>query len=527
MNRAVAGKFFLYLIGIVALFGGIQLAKGGLYVDRHEGDALHLIEIVLRMGQGQWPHFDFVTPLGVAAFLPMAAFVKAGFGVGTSIVLAQVAAAVALIVPVYYVAKTRMTPLVAYGFGAAVLIMTLALVHGEAADNVSISMHYNRWAWALAFLAIPVAILPAREGGSGIIDGVILGAAMSFFILGKVTFGISFAPGLILALVLRRAWTAMGVGVLVVALCLLIPTVLAGVGFWQAYIGDILQVSRSGIRPRAGVDWATLLLAPRFLVGNLVLLGSIWVLRKGERPDLGLVMIVLAPGFLYVTYQNYGNDPKWLALLALIMLLAGAGTKHRVLALAAAVLIAPSFANMAISPWRHFFAKEAQFVAAFQTAPHTDFYTPSNRVNRVQERRTITFQDPQFTALNEFADKEPDVTFEGITYPSCQQELGLLGIMRDTAADLRDFGLGDDARIFTTDTFGGLWMFGDFEPLLGGAPWYYGSLSGLQNADYVLVPSCPITPRTFKAITQGLQELEGLDLEELRRTELYTLYAKR
>ena len=526
MNRIHAGKFVLYLIAVVVVFSAMLLAKGGLYLNRHEGDALHLIDIVRRMGLGQWPHLDFVTPLGVAAFWPMAAFVKAGFGVGMSILLAQIAVATALILPVFYVAKTRMTTEIAYAFGAVVLIMTLALVHGEMGDDVSVSMHYNRWAWAFAFLAVPLAVFTPREGGSQIIDGLILGLAMSFFILGKVTYGVAFAPGLVLALALRRAWGAMGVGVLVVVLCLLIPTVLEGIGFWQAYIGNLLQVIGSNIRPRAGVDWSTLLTGPRFVVGNLVLLASIYVLRKGERPDLGLVLIVLAPAFIYVTYQNWGNDPKWLALLALILVLAGSDMQHRVLAIVAAALIAPSFWNMAVSPLRHLKQTNEGFVAIFEDAPHNDVFTQSARVNRVQERGTVTFTDPQFLALNEFADMVEDEQFQGITYPSCRQELGLLGVMRDVAADLRDFGLGDDAKIFATDTFGGLWMFGGFEPLQGGAPWYYGQLSGFDSATHILVPTCPITPRAFGAIIGELNALEELELEELRRTELYTLYRK-
>ena len=98
MSRAESGRFFLYLVGIVVVLSGVLLAKGGLFLDRHEGDALHLIEIMLRMGQGQWPHLDFVTPLGIAAFLPMSAFVKAGFGIGMSVVLAQILVAAILIV---------------------------------------------------------------------------------------------------------------------------------------------------------------------------------------------------------------------------------------------------------------------------------------------------------------------------------------------------------------------------------------------------------------------------------------------
>ena len=524
MEQISGQKLFVYLFGLIVFLGAISLMKGGLYINRHEGDMLHLSEIVLRMAQGEWPHLDFVTPLGIAAFMPISGLMQAGFGLGMAMLLSQIIVALVFLPAIWWVARTRFAPPVSLAFGAASLVMVLALVHGEAAPDVSLSMHYNRWAWAAAFLAVPIAMLPARDTSVGWPDGVILGAAMGFLILCKVTFAVALTPGLIAALVLRRAWGTIGLGLVTVLICVAIPTVLAGIDFWQAYIADLLQVSSSGIRPRAGATWMALLMSPAFIVANLVLVASFLVLRKGDRPQDGLVLLLLAPGFIYITYQNYGNDPKWLALLAALVFTLGSSTAHRILALTAAILIAPSFYNMAVSPLRHAWLGEAQYVAMFEAPGLSDVHTPIHRVNRVQERGTVTFEDPQFAALNEFADKEPDIVFEGITYPSCKQELGLLGIMRDVASDLRAAGLGDEARIFTTDTFGSIWMFGGFAPLQGGAPWSYGALSGFENAGYVLVPSCPITPSVFKALTSGIDAQEDVTLTELRRTELYTIY---
>lgn len=525
MGQLSGQKLFLYLLGIVVFFATITLSKGGLYVNRHEGDLLHLTEIVLRMAGGQWPHLDFVTPLGIAAFLPISALVQAGFGIGMAILLAQILLALVLLLPIWWVAQSRFDGWLGLGYGASILVMVLALVHGETAPDVSMSMHYNRWAWALAFLAVPIAMIAPRSRMSWP-DGVILGCAMAFFILGKATYAIALAPGLLVALSVRQAWGTMGVGALVTLICVAVPTALGGIAFWEAYIANLMEVSSSDIRPRAGVVWAELLISPRFLVGNALLLWAVLLLRKSQRPSDGLVMICLAPAFLYITYQNYGNDPKWLVLLAIVIAGLGDGRSYRTLALAAAVLVAPSFLNMAVSPLRHALLGEAQFVAMLEEGPHNDVLTPVHRVNRVQERSTVTFTDTQFLALNEFADKEPDLEFAGQTYPSCVQELGLLGIMRDVAADLRTAGLGDEARIFTADTFGAVWLFGGFEPLQGGAPWSYGGLSGFENAEYLLVPQCPMTPRAFKALIGQLKEQDDLELEELRRTELYTLYRK-
>ncbi len=526
MERTNGARLFLFLTGLVAILSAVTLAKGGLFIDRHEGDTLHLTDILLRMGQGQWPHLDFVTPLGFAGFLPMAAFIKAGYGVGASILLAQVAVAAALIPATWWVARTRFNKPWDMVFGASVLVMVLAMVHGEASPNVSMSMHYNRWAWAATFLAVPLAMLPSRGKSAVLFDGVIIGGAMAFFVLGKVTFGVALAPGLFLALALRGAWATVALAVVVVAAVLVGVTATLGMDFWAAYIGDLMQVKNSGIRPRAGVDFQTLLLAPRFLVGNLVLAASIVLLRRGKHPDLGLVLVALMPAFLYITYQNYGNDPKWLALLALLMVTVGCTVQARLLALVAAALIAPSFLNMAVSPVRHLLLDKSQFAAVFPDAPHTDLHAPENRMNRVHERHGITFTDPQFQALNGTAEVNPDVTFQGVSHPACVQQLGLFGVLRDVGRDLRQFGLSGEAQIFTTDTFNAVWMFGGFTPLQGGAPWYYGDLSGFENADYLLVPSCSITPRAFKATIEDINEIDGLTFKELRRTELYTLYEK-
>lgn len=526
MERSNGARLFLFLTGVVAILGAATLAKGGLFINRHEGDTLHLTEILLRMGQGQWPHLDFVTPLGFAGFLPMASFVKAGFGIGTSILMAQVAVAVALIPAIWWVARTRFAHPWGMVFGACVLVMVMAMIHGETSPSISMSMHYNRWAWAAAFLAVPLAMLPARSKGAVVVDGAIIGGAMAFFLLGKVTFGLALAPGLFLGLALRRAWSTLGVALFALLLAVLGVTASLGMEFWAAYIGDLMQVKGSGIRPRAGVDFQTLLLAPRFLVGNLVLVAAIVLLRKSKTPDLGLVLVALMPGFLYITYQNYGNDPKWLALLALLMVATGSTVQARVVGLAAATLIAPSFLNMAVSPARHLMLNKEAYVAVLPDAPHTDLHAPNFRVNQVRERRHVVFSDPQFAALNELSSHKQDVSFEGITYAPCVQQLGLFGVYRDIGKDLRAFGLPGQARIFTTDTFNAIWMFGGFTPLQGGSPWYYGDLSGIEDAQYLLVPSCAVSPHTFEAMIEDLNGKEGVTFKELRRTELYTLYEK-
>ena len=65
-NPFVLTAGFLLFIGV---FGGLPLLKGGLYLDTHEGDSYHLLDILLRIDAGLTPHLDFPTPIGFLAFL--------------------------------------------------------------------------------------------------------------------------------------------------------------------------------------------------------------------------------------------------------------------------------------------------------------------------------------------------------------------------------------------------------------------------------------------------------------------------
>lgn len=528
MDKAGSRLFLVYLLGLVSLMGGLALAKGGLYVDRHEGDTLHLIEILLRMADGQWPHLDFVTPLGALSFLPIVGFIWLGFGVGTAILLAQIAVALLLVPMLWWLGRSRLTRGMAYGTGALVLVLALAMIHGEAAASVSLSMHYNRWAWAFSFVAILIAVLEPRTRESQFTDGVILGIAFAFFIMGKVTFAIAFAPGVALALALRGQWRVIAVALAVIGFVALGLTVAAGVGIWSAYLGDLFLVAGTDIRPRAGVDLPTLLTAPQYVLGNAVLVLSVVVFRRGVNPQLGLVLLLLGPGMIYVTYQNYGNDPKWLALLALILL--GVSRTPQVIALAvvSCTLIAPSFFNMAVSPARHLASNAEQYEPLFAGTPreveHGDFHTKSDRAHRILFRAPMIFESPEFVSLNKKVAHLKPVEFQGEALPACGQVLGLIGASRAIAQDLDAAGY-QGASVFVADTFGNLWMFGGLEPTRGTAPWYYGQLAGYEASDYLLVPICPVTPAAYRSILNEVTE-QGGALKEVRRTELYTLYRK-
>ena len=92
-----------------------------------------------------------------------------------------------------------------------------------------------------------------------------------------------------------------------------------------------------------------------------------------------------------------------------------------------------------------------------------------------------------------------------------------------TIADqLTKDGFGTD-KILMTDILSPLSIFGSFPALKNGAPWYYGNLAGLPDANYVLVPFCPITDEFRRAMLEQMITLE-MPVTQVQRTDLYVLY---
>ncbi|MCF2906377.1 hypothetical protein L0666_15395 [Octadecabacter sp. CECT 8868] len=532
----------VFLIVVLVLLGGVAVLKGGLYVGKHEGDTLHLIQIVLRMADGQIPHLDFMTPIGVLAFWPIAMLVKAGLGIGMAVIWAQVLAAVVFLPMVIWIAGVRMQPWLARLFGLIVMVMLLALVHGESEQSISISMHYNRLAWAAAFLAIVAALIPpkrdSQSGGAATLDGIIIGLLVCVMALIKMTYFVSFAVPIVLALVLTGQRRALGVAVMTGLVVVALITAFTGVDFWMAYAGDLLTVAGSEIRSAPGESFSLVMGAPAYLGGSIAAVVGVVFLRQAKVATGGLVLLLLLPGFFYVTFQNFGNDPQWLLLLAVLLLALrpqaedvvnswGWNLKDAIgiVAAIAMALAIPSFFNLASSPFRHLNVETAKYAPILpRSGVHTDLQGYDLRVNRVDARVAL---DGQVAGLAQYPDRSTVPDFMGVEIPTCAVELGLPNIMDTITRELEAEGLAQGKSLFAADVFSSHWVFGELEPLDQGAPWYYGGVPGLQDADYVLLPLCPVAQSVQKIILGDLTEMieaGDITLTELRRTELYILY---
>lgn len=534
-NKAILMGFLLVVTLVLA---GAALGKGGFYIGKHEGDTLHLLQIVLRMAAGDWPHLDFVTPIGLFAFLPIVFFINLEMGVGQAILFSQVLVAVIFLPAIWWVSYSRFRGGWAYLFAAAVLILILALVHGEADRTVSISMHYNRWAWAAGFLVIATALLPNDGARQPLADGLVIGIGMAVLALIKVTYFAGFAVPVVLALAGRRAgmtllWAVLS-GLAVAALV----TLFAGLTFWQAYLNDLLTVRASDVRPQPSLPFGSVVGAPAYMGGSIVLIMGVILLRQAGRDLEGVVLLTLAPGFFYITYQNYGNDPQWLGLLAVVLIMLaprrdmrnGLGWNLqkalRYAGIAALAMAAPSFINLAYSPFRHMRVDVENHVPILPGAgKHEDLQTARVRAMRLDGRVALDGADTPFAAFTDTELRKDVLTFHDETLPNCSIELGVVAWFAAMAADLQASGLTEGKTVFAADLLSSYWLYGAFQPLPGAAPWYYGGLPGFQVADYLIIPLCPMSVKVRGMI---LAEIEGTgaELTEVRRNEMFILYEK-
>lgn len=544
MSRANPLGLAGLLVGLIAVFGGLAMASGGLFIDRYENDAMHLLAIVQRMGLGQVPHEDFSTPLGGLGFWPIAWLHRAGLGVGHAYLLAQILVALVLAPMVWRAASSRMGGAVAYFFAALVMVFVLALIHGEGRAGLAVSMHYNRWSWAYAFVAIALSVLPDQNPQRRpALDGAMIGLLMAALALTKVTYFAAFALPVLIGVVAHLGRAGVGAALVSGLAVAGVTTAVLGVDFWAAYLSDLLTVFRSELRAAPGLPLADVATAPAHIMGTIALLGGAILLRQGAVTLGGLLVFLLAPGFIYVTYQNFGNDPQWLPLLAVLLLTLrpeselrnGLGWRVRtgcsVLAFAALVIAAPSLINLTGSPLRHFGARAIPSVPLVRAGEGmSDLRVAEYRGKLAIGNIVLSDQLPSLRPfVPEAADPAATIstyrigTFQGRAMARCMLQSGSERYFEAVAAMLIEGGFTGGGKILEADLLPVMPLFGPWQPLDGGAPWHYGGAPGLEDARYVLIPACTIDPAS-RNIMAAAVEASGVTLNERMRNDLFTLY---
>ena len=536
MSRPEPLRLVSVLAAFVAGIGLITLAKGGIFIGAHEADAFHLMDVLFRMQAGLQPHRDFVTPLGIFSLWPMVLFMNLGFGVGTAIMLGQILVAVLLLPAVAYASCSRLPPALAYAFGIGTLWLVLALTYGTSDAGISVSMHYNRWSWSITFIVLALALLPAARQRPAL-DGALIGAGMAALAMIKMTYFVALTPGVLLAVATVQTRRAVGFALVAGLAVAAAVTVVQGLDFWFAYAADLVNVAGSQIRPNTGVDLNELLIGPPYIGAVIAGVAAIVLLNNAGAAVQSRALALLLPGFIFITYQNSGNDPLWLLLLVVVMLTVrpapGAKTHWGIdcnlsltmLAVASFALILPVAVNLAVSPLHNLTAQSADYQPMLPAiSGRSDVFVNTVRANTMNADVRLDLPGTIWAKYASKAGREPGLEFQGIAFPQCELAAGSVAWFTEISADLAAAGVPAGSQLFPADNLAAFWLFGPFAPLEKGAPWYYGGLSGVENADYVLIPKCPFVDRHRRIIVDELKEA-GTPLTLVRETPDYALFA--
>lgn len=521
-------------MAIVALgLGVLPFIKGAFYPGKHEGDTFQLADLAYRVALGEWPHLDFMTPIGYLAIAPISAFLRQGLAFGHSLFAAQLLVALILVpFAAAIIARRARSDWSGWFYGAAIMIYCVALVHGETNNAISASMHYNRWAWAVSFTILPIVMIPPRDGGApNWAEGLVLGLGLGVLVLMKMTYFLALAPAFALALVLRHWWGTAAMAILGGLIVAGLVTAFAGPDFWAAYAADLLAVARSPVRPEPGEPIWVVAGGPAFVGLNFLAVAGVIVLRLAGRSVEGIVLLVLLPGFVYITYQNYGNDPQWVLFPAFLLwtlrpdgpVLTPGGYDLRTwfggLALVAAAFAFPSLNNMAMSPIRHMSAPTDKTEPLLGLVGETDVRAAAIRILGVQESVSAMRPGSPYAIYSARAGKPEPPKLNGEPLPDCEVTMGTKAVHQLLARDLEAAGYSGK-KLLLVDLFNALYLYGDFPVAHGSAPWNYGTLAGVDDAEYVIVPLCPSNGRVRSTVLKALAD-GGYTLTIHERRPLY------
>ncbi|MCG6883006.1 MAG: hypothetical protein LJE62_04540, partial [Silicimonas sp.] len=228
-----------------------------------------------------------------------------------------------------------------------------------------------------------------------------------------------------------------------------------------------------------------------------------------------LWLAVAAAGFYFIQYQNFLNAPFWVLFLALYSLRqAGAAredrplrTIWRILAVAF-VLISAAL----LGPMTHGLGGEGATSEGVAYLP----YPPEGRnptglvvaepLLRPIETKTVSIAE----AMSPWAgDAE------------CVISAGWAGVSLELAKVVAEL----PGPAFIADSISPYWYLAGVEPLADVAVWNYGSLRGLENADFVVVPVCAQKP-SYKRVILVEMERQGVTLEPYSESEWATIYRR-
>ncbi len=506
-NKAPYAAAFLAGLALLAVIAGIQWHSGAMVIEVYGVDSLFVLDVMLRTELGFVPHRDFTLHVGALPFLSVAA---ASDTLLVGFLRAQWCLAAVLIAASGWIGFTRLTPL-----GTAILILiTTLLATGLSTGfdpRVTLALFYNRWAWAIGLVFATAAFVPKRKGASPYIDGALLGALAMALLLTKVTFFVGLVPLAFAVYLFRKDWTAIAAGVTAFGLASLLIAATFGAAFWSAYLDNLVWVATNPIRPTPGNDPLEIFATPEAIALGLFLFLVIRFRSLKEVAGLSLLSIA----FLFIQMQNFGNVPLWAAFFALLSISFfsddATDTALARAAWATCAVFFLTFTALYLLPTAQGSLRNMDNVQSAEIEPlmpdvpgMAGLFVPGFHVTPVVKIPNNRSPDtPQHIG-------------------SCYVTEGYVGQFREVADALAEL----DGQVFVADAPSPYWIHSGQSPLSDAAPWNYGSLRGLQHADYIAVPDCSFKPSYQRQILRELKR-QGFILEPFKKTDVVTIFRYR
>ena len=293
------------------------------------------LDAAWRTLQGQWPHTDFFSPVGLAYFWQHGA---AAWLWGMNSRLASRASFIALpfvLIPALLFSWRRLN---AFSTVLLFVFLTVLIVSPIFLDGperlIAYIANYNRSGSALCAVTVLWALAAPRGRGAAwdLADAVAMGVILLVLAFLKVTFfALAIATVAVGCVVTPRLWrTALMAGVILAAG--IVAVELAHPGLLAAYLADLRRAAAANTTAFRGYYTSQAIFANLISMAIILAMGAAaaWIAPRQRLALAGMVGITAA--CVLVSTQNYGAFSA--PLIVLIMLLAerlraGDGTDNR------------------------------------------------------------------------------------------------------------------------------------------------------------------------------------------------------
>lgn len=490
-----------------------QISDGRLFVDDFPADAAFIIDIILRISAGQVPHVDFTLHLGALPYV-MAGLADAPTPIEGFFIAQTLFTGVCLAIGLW-VWWTRLGAL------SGPLLLVFILILGQTVSlptrpDVTLAVFYNRWGWVLTLLFACQTLLPSRSRDWRTFDGAVTGLLGFCLFATKITFFVGILPAAILCNALRGQWREMLWGFFTFAALVLVVFV-AEPALWPGYLENMAWAASNPLRPKAGGDMIGLLTGAAFWGYTAVIAIFLLLALRSRGVTEALWLTLAAIGFYFIQYQNFGNAPFWLLFLAIFaMVQAGQSDDGRWnVTRAAWALLSAAYVLYAVTLLLPMVYGMLQYGPRMEAKMRTPFppegpivtgvrFPPAD-IGPIVSENTLTFEEP--------------TPYTGD--PECRFISGWAGSFLAIAETLKDL----PGPAFITDSISPHWYLVGVEPVRGLALWNYGSVRGIENTDFVIVPKCALKPDFKREILREIDRT-GEVLTPFLETEHAMVYRR-